>query len=607
MKCSLRAAILLAGAGMIALTATHAAIFADESEQPPSATSADTSGAKSAAVAGNDADARQDLLYVTQEKMAILRFHIRIDGRGFQLRLDDYAQKLFGDLDRDANGQLDTGEAARIPPAVELAPREAKPYVRRLESMDFDSDPEDRLLSFAEFKRYIRHAAGTPFTIAMPRQPTTVQFAYGGGRVSPPDLFRKLDTNADDVLDEAELQAGQATLRNFDIDDDEMINAAELQPTPGSPVYVAQTEADSSPDGNLGGSLVIIDSEAPIAAIQKLIQTYDTFGRDRVSGAFLKDGRLNSSELRIDEESLALFDADNDGTLNRSELATLLRNWVPDVEIVVELGTSDDADSGIHELSHNAIHDDGLIQAGTEGDQRFLLDFGDVTTEVHADLEGASERNNPDLFKQQFQRSDRDNNDYLDAEELVRSRFPAASFSTIDGDGDGKIFVKEFLSYVDRQLLLANSRTTLVVSSDNVTPFEMVDTSRDNRLSVRELNQLSRQLRLWDENDDGEIARSEIPEHVHLSFRTGDFNVPGRVVSPTVRKRVAPRLNSRATDLPAWFRKMDRNRDGDVSRREFLGPRKLFKTADADGDGLLDPKEARVVDTRKPSDVKPAR
>jgi hypothetical protein len=39
---------------------------------------------------------------------------------------------------------------------------------------------------------------------------------------------------------------------------------------------------------------------------------------------------------------------------------------------------------------------------------------------------------------------------------------------------------------------------------------------------------------------------------------------------------------------------MDRNRDGDVSRREFLGPRDQFDRLDRDNDGLIDPDEART-------------
>ncbi len=41
-----------------------------------------------------------------------------------------------------------------------------------------------------------------------------------------------------------------------------------------------------------------------------------------------------------------------------------------------------------------------------------------------------------------------------------------------------------------------------------------------------------------------------------------------------------------------WFHKMDRNDDGDVSRREFTGPREAFERLDKDHDGLLSSAEA---------------
>ncbi len=43
---------------------------------------------------------------------------------------------------------------------------------------------------------------------------------------------------------------------------------------------------------------------------------------------------------------------------------------------------------------------------------------------------------------------------------------------------------------------------------------------------------------------------------------------------------------------PEWFQKMDRNHDGDVSRREFLGPRDQFDRLDRDNDGLIGADEA---------------
>ena len=50
---------------------------------------------------------------------------------------------------------------------------------------------------------------------------------------------------------------------------------------------------------------------------------------------------------------------------------------------------------------------------------------------------------------------------------------------------------------------------------------------------------------------------------------------------------------------PNWFRKMDRNRDGDISRREFLGPRADFERLDRDHDGLIDAQEAASAKPKK--------
>jgi hypothetical protein len=47
---------------------------------------------------------------------------------------------------------------------------------------------------------------------------------------------------------------------------------------------------------------------------------------------------------------------------------------------------------------------------------------------------------------------------------------------------------------------------------------------------------------------------------------------------------------------------MDRNHDGDVSRREFLGPRDQFDRLDRDKDGLIDPDEARAASVDKTKD-----
>ena len=51
---------------------------------------------------------------------------------------------------------------------------------------------------------------------------------------------------------------------------------------------------------------------------------------------------------------------------------------------------------------------------------------------------------------------------------------------------------------------------------------------------------------------------------------------------------------------PTWFRKMDRNADGDISRAEFLGTGEQFRKLDLDGDALIGIAEAEAAGKRNP-------
>jgi hypothetical protein len=50
---------------------------------------------------------------------------------------------------------------------------------------------------------------------------------------------------------------------------------------------------------------------------------------------------------------------------------------------------------------------------------------------------------------------------------------------------------------------------------------------------------------------------------------------------------------------------MDRNGDGDVSPREFLGTDEEFRLLDADGDGLISADEARRYEAARKKGGKP--
>src|SRR5262249_27258047 len=104
-----------------------------------------------------------------------------------------------------------------------------------------------------------------------------------------------------------------------------------------------------------------------------------------------------------------------------------------------------------------------------------------------------------------------------------------------------------------------------------------------------------------DRDGDGKLAQQEVPRTYRASLRQGPASSPELGIRAVVVDRSSgmggPAGPKRAAG-PLWFRKMDRNRDGDVSRKEFLGTDEEFKKIDTDGDGLISAAEAEAYDRK---------
>jgi hypothetical protein len=106
----------------------------------------------------------------------------------------------------------------------------------------------------------------------------------------------------------------------------------------------------------------------------------------------------------------------------------------------------------------------------------------------------------------------------------------------------------------------------------------------------------------WDSNSDSSVSADEIPYHFQVTItRSGLPGLTGAVAAVAVPQPMAAVAQSNVN--PDWFQKMDRNHDGDVSRREFLGPRDQFDRLDRDQDGLIDANEARAAVAAKTKDA----
>jgi len=162
-----------------------------------------------------------------------------------------------------------------------------------------------------------------------------------------------------------------------------------------------------------------------------------------------------------------------------------------------------------------------------------------------------------------------------------------------DRDGDGKVFEKELTNLIVAQIEGSRGRTAIQIGQQGPQLFAMLDQNGDSRLSARELDQSARFLARWDADRDGLVGLEELPDHFGLSIYPSAPPIARQfTLSYRYSSNDAPSPDERG---PLWFRKMDRNRDRDVSRREFLGPLDDFASFDTDGDGRIDPAEAEAV------------
>jgi Ca2+-binding EF-hand superfamily protein len=317
----------------------------------------------------------------------------------------------------------------------------------------------------------------------------------------------------------------------------------------------------------------------------------------------------------MEEAAFARLDMDEDGQLDSEELAHFAQRD-PDLEVRVRLGSKTRKDVGVElvPVKGRPIPLAKAVRSSSGG--TLLLELGSAQIELGRGDTSSETQIAVRLRQQylnQFRAADKDNNGYLDKSEAEQNRLYRGVFTMMDRDGDGKLFEKEVVAYLDKMKELQEgalrSCASLAVKDQGRGLFDMVDANSDGRLGVRELRQMVKLVDALDRDGDGQISRGEIPHKYRVDVRRGPANsnqLGQRVVALRGMGASGPQPPER-TAGPRWFRKMDRNRDGDVSRREFLGTDEQFRRLDTDGDGLISVEEAERADKllRKEKEQKP--
>ncbi len=560
----------------------------------------------------------QDVVFLGETRPLLVRLHVQVDGKSIQAGREAFLKSLFKYLDVNGDGVLDKAEAERVLPldlifsgALNRGAFGGKGQTSLLEALDTNKDGK---VTLAELDAYYGKNGLVPFKVQVAGPPSNQMrevAIFTGKRPDPSGtavgaaVFGHLDTNRDGKLTREELTAAPTVLLRLDDNEDDLLTPAELVPEELAPAgqsakMAAMMAAPGAAGQSAGGNKILVALPAPGVASHDLVRLIqERYGPKKDKP---EEKKLTCKDLGLDEATFAQLDVNRDGVLDSAELVGFVKR-LPDLQLNVRVAQSK-SKAGFEVVPRSPLAD---RCRATEGGVH--LDLGLTRVDLRT-----TEESLPFFFttivRQQFlalfTAADKDNNGYLDEKEAGNNQFFKNLFKAMDRDGDGKVYQKEMTAFLDKYLEFqkqANSAcVTLVLSDQHKGLFDLLDENRDGRLSVREMRQAAKLLEQFDRQGKGHLTRTDLPRSYQLTLRRGPVDSPNNDQAKAFAAIYGGGYSSEpshdSSAGPLWFRKMDRNRDGDVSRKEFLGSDEEFRKIDTDGDGLISLEEAKRADAQ---------
>ncbi|MBA4188094.1 MAG: hypothetical protein C0467_08750 [Planctomycetaceae bacterium] len=545
-------------------------------------------------------DTQEVVVFAPNRPVRIL-LNTQCEGKSIAEMWQSRLRNAYEYFDRDKDGFLneketqsifsDMGVNVLLQNGFYQATPQDRPTLERL-----DSDRNGRV----SFDEYLAYYLVSSANLVRP-QPAVAENATGAAVTEA--LFKMLDANGDGKLTRDEVKAAEKLLVTKDADEDECLSQAELVPNifnQGFGRQVRPVGGGFGPQQPVQAAQVVMTFDpkrVPGTLTQQVIKKYDKDG----------DFELTREEVGFDEATFVRLDADANGRLDGEELEAW-RTGPADLEVVISHAPkAADCFAKLVTNREDANARGFVIKQVDAG--RLIIRTGRQPIEFWAMSgnigyqPGAMKTQYAYMFQQAAKGKDHVLEKDLTGPNAVQFQFLRTLFEGMDVNGDGKLTKVEFDAYFDLQDSFRNVSMAVTPAVQTPTLFQLLDENRDGRLSVRELRTAWERLLALEPNGD-EVTKAAIMPSVSLRLTRAaerylvtqqQFNNPG--VNPN--QVVVPQKG------PMWFRKMDRNGDGDVSRSEFLGTKAEFEAIDGDKDSLISLEEAETYDKKlRPADEK---
>lgn len=492
---------------------------------------------------------------------------LTIDGQPFQSHREKMIAEALKEADADGDGKATWEEAVAKPGFAggRFAYLGQNQQVKERTIAQFDQN-KDGLVDRVELRSLFAQYTGGPAFMVQ---------NYGFGQQNPP-VRELLDLNKDNVLDADEIAAAELRIKSRDANDNDIVDVAELSGNAGGAYAGFQGgRAQPTPAAVL---LFHVHSGADWKALFDLL--------DKRYG---KEGKLTAESFPTSPDLVKRLDGNDNGLLEQDELSAL-QVAEPTLVYEVQLGESSGPPSS-GQLRMNLAHLAG--PQSFQGGEVHTLEIPGVRLQLASSNPKPNYGNYDAYATQLLNTYDKDKNGYIDKDELGTQPQLAQQFATWDANGDGKVYADEIKQSYQKQQIPTWHRVTLSAADQGNSLYSLLDADNNGRLSLREIKGAATRIKTADKNGDGRITLDEIPGTIRFTVARG--NGFGGGFGQVGGGRSVGGAPGAKPAGPEWFVRMDKNGDGDITPREFLGEEEQFKKLDANGDGFIDLKEAEAA------------